>query len=246
MENMRIRNGKPVSINEPVTDLRKVKILESGDPLVDYRKLFPDLGVASPVFVYERAFYARLGLAQRLAEANELLLRRGYRLSVLECWRPPHIQRRMYRSTWLRFATKHPEWSETKLRRVVNRFTAPMNDRVPPPHSTGGAVDLWLETSDGFELEHRAPFDRFDSACYPFAAKGLTDEARRHRDLLAEAILPTGITNYPSEYWHWSFGDQGWAYRGGHDSAMYGVVSPENYVAPENDVNDLPLNRFEE
>lgn len=240
-----MKGSKRISTSEPITDLRRIPIRENGDPLVDYKSVYPDLLIASPVFVYEREFYARKGLIERLAMANDWLLGKGYRLAILECWRPPHIQKRMYLSTWQRFALRHPDWSETKLKRVVNRFTAPLNEKVPPPHSTGGAVDLWLVSAAGEELEHRAPYERFDQTGFPFDAPGLSDEARRHRDLLAEAILPTGITNYPSEYWHWSYGDQGWAYRGGHDSALYGPVVPEGFVAHQADVNEEPLERAE-
>ena len=40
----------------------------------------------------------------------------------------------------------------------------------------------------------------------------------------------TGLTNYPSEYWHWSYGDQGWAYRGGHPAALYGMIEPPGWT----------------
>jgi D-alanyl-D-alanine dipeptidase len=73
------------------------------------------------------------------------------------------------------------------------------------------------------------------------AAKRLGEAAALHRRILSDAILPTGITNYPSEYWHWSYGDQGWAYRGGHPHAIYGPVTPTGYVPPEGDDVDEPL-----
>ena len=41
---------------------------------------------------------------------------------------------------------------------------------------------------------------------------------------LGAALLEGGLTNYPSEYWHWSYGDQGWAYRTGANQALYGVT----------------------
>ncbi len=165
----------------------------------------------------------------------------GYRLAIVEGWRPPHIQRRMYQWSWNRFAERHPEWSEAQLKRVVNRFTAPLNDRVPPPHSTGGAVDLTLYGADGKPAEFRKPYPWMDTRAYPFDAPGLGEEARRNRQILAEALLRTGLTNYPSEYWHWSYGDQGWAYRGHHPHALFGPIVPPDYEPAPEDLAEGPL-----
>ena len=48
------------------------------------------------------------------------------------------------------------------------------------------------------------------------------------RALLRGAMARSGLTNYPAEWWHWSYGDQAWAYRGGHPAALYGAIEPEN------------------
>ena len=147
----------------------------------------------------------------------------------------------MYQAVWERFQREHPDWSETTLKRVVNKYSAPINSRVPPPHTTGGAVDLMLADADGNPLDHTSPFDPFDPHCAAFDAPGLSDAARKTRDILAAALVPTGITNYPSEFWHWSYGDQGWAYRGGHPSALYGTMTPPDYHPDPTEDIDQPL-----
>jgi D-alanyl-D-alanine dipeptidase len=148
----------------------------------------------------------------------------------------------MYGAVWKSFAERNPGWSEVKLRRVVNQFTAPIGDpRVPPPHSTGGAVDLYLLDANSRRLDFSSPYEVFDPKGFHFAAPGLTAEARRNREILAEALLPTGITNYPSEFWHWSYGDQGWAYRGGHESALYSRITPPNWSPTIEDDIEEPL-----
>jgi hypothetical protein len=50
-----------------------------------------------------------------------------------------------------------------------------------------------------------------DEASCPFDASGLSRSARRNRDLLAEVMVGAGFVNYPTEWWHWSFGDRCWA-----------------------------------
>ena len=56
-------------------------------------------------------------------------------------------------------------------------------------------------------------------------------------------MLGTGITNYPSEFWHWSYGDQGWAYRGGHPHALFAAITPDDYQPDPADLTDEPLER---
>ncbi|HXH61676.1 MAG TPA: M15 family metallopeptidase [Fimbriimonadaceae bacterium] len=231
---------KKISPAEPVTDLKKVKIVECGEPLVDYLDLCPDLVKASPVFDYHYEHVVRETVAGMLCRAAKALPK-GYRLGVLEGWRPHHIQRRMYQRTWNRFKEQHPDWSDIKLRRVANRYTAPLNDRVPPPHSTGGAVDLFLLDDALNELDMRSPFERFDRRAFHTDAKGLSPKAQEHRRIFASALREGGLTNYPSEFWHWSHGDQGWAYRTGADNAIYGVTEPPEYEPDPRDLTDEPV-----
>jgi D-alanyl-D-alanine dipeptidase len=229
-----------ISTHEPVTQLRRVPIIECNEELVDFLEFCPLLLVAKPRWRYTRATLLRRGVAERLCMAARSLPA-GYRIAVVEGWRPPHIQRRMYAAAWARWKEQHPDWSDQALRRLVNRFTAPPNAKVPPPHSTGGAVDLMLADEAGNELDHVSPFPMRDRRVYPFAAPGLSRVAAQHRGILKAALESAGITNYPSEYWHWSYGDQGWAYRGEHPHAIYGPISPPGYQPPTGDDTDEPL-----
>jgi zinc D-Ala-D-Ala dipeptidase len=228
-----------------VSELRHIKIVESGEELVDFLALCPALLLDRPRFKYRRETVLRKTVAEKLCQAS-CRLPKEYRLAVIEGWRPPHIQRRMYRMIWNWYEKEHPDWSPARLTRFVNRFSAPMNQRVPPPHTTGAAVDVMLAQADGTLLDHCTPYDQFDSRGFAFDAPGLTDRARRTRQILAEAFATTGISNYPSEYWHWSYGDQGWAYRGGHKAALYGAIEPPGWSpAPEDDVEG-PLEMVED
>jgi D-alanyl-D-alanine dipeptidase len=228
-----MRNQK-ISLAEPITELRHVKIIDNGEPLIEYLPLSPRLIHDKPRYDYHREALARKSVAEALAQAADKLPP-GMKLAVIEGWRPLHIQKRMYLSAWKRFQDRHPDWSETQLRRVVNRFTAPVASKVPPPHSTGGAVDVTLVNEEGRQFDMISPYEMFNQHAFPFAAKKLSDTARRHRDIVAAAFEGTVLTNYPSEYWHWSYGDQGWAYRGGHPHALYGPIEPPGYTPPERD-----------
>ncbi|HEY0866540.1 MAG TPA: M15 family metallopeptidase [Fimbriimonas sp.] len=231
---------KPPSPSEPVSELRRIPIRECGEPLVDFLSSCPDLAHERPRFDYRRETLMRDGLLERLCRSANRLPP-GLRLGVIEGWRAPVIQQRMYRAVWKQMCERYPDKSPIQLRRIVNRFSAPMDRRAPPPHTTGGAVDLALLNDRGEALDLHSPFDLYDDRGFPFSAAGLSPEAARNRSILAEALLAEGITNYPSEYWHWSYGDQGWAYRGGHPEAVYGALTPDGWEPDPRDVTDAPL-----
>jgi D-alanyl-D-alanine dipeptidase len=234
-----------ISIAEPVSQLRSIKIVENGEELVDFMAGCSTLIFDRARFNYRRETVVRATVAEMLCQASRSLPAE-VRLGVVEGWRAPHIQRRMYLAIWRRFKEMHPDWSDVTLKRVVNRYSAPMDLRVPPPHTTGGAVDVLLLAPDGTMLDHTSPYEAFDPRSAAFAAPGLSDTARRTRDTLAAALLSAGLTNYPSEFWHWSYGDQGWAYRGEHPNALYGAVAPHNYCPDPAEDIDAPLEQIEE
>src|SRR5207302_5257516 len=109
---------------------------------------------------------------------------------------------------------RHPDWSEVSLKRLVNRFSAPPDlPRIPPPHTTGGALDLNLVNAAGEGLDFSSPFELTDRSAVAMAVRGLSEAARANRRVLAEALNNAGLTDYAPERWHWSYGDQGWALR---------------------------------
>jgi len=42
--------------------------------------------------------------------------------------------------------------------------------------------------------------------------------------LLVETMLEAGFSNCRDEWWHYSYGDAGWAVRTGRDSCIYGMI----------------------
>ena len=53
----------------------------------------------------------------------------------------------------------------------------------------------------------------------------LDAQARAHRAVLRTALEGAGLVNYPTEWWHWSFGDRYWAVVTGAPVALYGPVA---------------------
>ena len=71
-------------------------------------------------------------------------------------------------------------------------------------HSRGATVDLTVvRLDDGSELDMGTPFDFFGPQSWP-SYPGISDEARRNRALLAEAMRRGGFRPYAREWWHFT------------------------------------------
>lgn len=191
-----------------------VPVRDNGEPLV---RLDPRLG---------RRSFVRATLADRLLEAQSLLPA-GIGLHVVEGHRTAAAQQAIVASYSAELCAAHPGISATDLELLSSRFVAPL---AVAPHVAGAAVDLTLVDACGDELEMGTPIDatpeQSGGRCY-FDASGISADARAHRELLARVLGAVGLVNYPTEWWHWSFGDRFWALATGASYALYGPVSTE-------------------
>ena len=192
--------------------VRAVPVVESGEPLV---RLPASLSPAGAL--------VRAGLADRLMAAD-LRLPRGVRLRVVEGHPPVEQQRAIIASYAAQVRAHHPGLDATELARLTSRFVSPVD---VAPHVAGAAVDLTLVDVCGEELDLGTPIDATpedsDGRCY-FAAAGIGPDARAHRELLAAVLGAQGLVNYPTEWWHWSFGDRYWALLTDAQFAPYGPL----------------------
>ena len=163
----------------------------------------------------------RYGVAARLAAARDLLPR-GLRLRVVEGHRSVVDQQAIIDRYSAEVCGARPGVSAEDLYHLVARFVSPVE---VAPHVAGAAVDLILADALGGELDFGTAIDatpeQSDGACW-FAAEGIGADARAHRRLLAAVLTPVGFVNYPTEWWHWSFGDRYWALTSGAPAALYG------------------------
>jgi D-alanyl-D-alanine dipeptidase len=160
------------------------------------------------------------------------LLPRGYRLLIIEGYRPPILQRRLFQALFLYLHCLYPEWEPEQLREATNVLIADPDIGAPPPHATGGAVDLTMVHAGGCPVDMTSPLG-WTEASAPTDCDQINREARGNRLMLVEALSIAGLTNYPGEWWHWSYGEPGWAVRSRRAAAIYGpVTSPYAHPAP--------------
>ncbi|MEU6353605.1 M15 family metallopeptidase [Streptomyces sp. NPDC047072] len=199
-----------------------IPLQERGEALVDVRA--HGLKVDGRKHDAASAFaQVRQGVLTRLLHAQSLLPT-GVQLLFVEGYRPPALQRRYFEEYCGELARAHPNWLAAELRAGASRFVSPPEIA---PHSAGAAVDVTLVDHRGRELDMgtrvNASPEESAGACYTDAT-GLSDRARTNRDTLKTAMSAAGLINYPTEFWHWSFGDRYWALQTGQPAAVYGPV----------------------
>ena len=199
-----------------------VPVRECGAPLVDLH----DTAIALDERQRDpQGHFAlqRRGLAGRLEKA-QALLPDGLRLLVVEGYRPPSLQRLYFDSYRAELQAAHPDWADDVLHRAASRYVSPPEIA---PHSAGAAVDLTLCTADGRELDLgtrvNATPEESGGRCYT-ASPDVDAAAQDTREVLGAALRAVGLVNYPTEWWHWSFGDRYWAITTGAPAAVYGPV----------------------
>ncbi|WP_039935666.1 M15 family metallopeptidase [Streptomyces viridochromogenes] len=198
-----------------------IPVADCGEPLVDVRlevSLAMDSRKADPVGAFA---YLREGVLTRVLQAQQQLPA-GLRLLFVEGYRPPALQSHYFERYADELRAGNPDFSPTQVREAASRYVSPPEIA---PHSAGAAVDLTLVSADGRELDMgtrvNASPEESDGACYTDAPT-IGPEARANRRVLGDALAAAGLVNYPTEWWHWSFGDRYWALATGADTALYG------------------------
>ncbi len=198
-----------------------IPVAECGEPLVDVRRegsLLVDTRKQDPSAAFA---HLRKGVLQRLIEAQSLLPQ-DLRLLFVEGYRPPSLQRTYFEDYAAELRAAHPDWPADRIHSAASRYVSPPEIA---PHSAGAAVDLTLAELSGRELDlgsrlNASPEDS-EGACYTDAAD-ISEEARANRETLGAVLTAAGLVNYPTEWWHWSFGDRYWALASGEVAALYG------------------------
>lgn len=179
----------------------------------------------APSFGPARAL-VRSSLADRLADAAQRLPR-GVALRVVEGHRSPADQQAIIARYSAQLGELHPGIDGQELARLTSRFVSPL---AVAPHVAGAAVDLTLAHDDGrgtgapldLGTEIDATPEQSDGRCFTAAPVG--PAARANRDVMAEVLGGAGLVNYPTEWWHWSYGDRYWALTTGAPAALHGPL----------------------
>lgn len=211
-----------------------IPICDRGEPLVPiprdrfavvqphpYQKLGAPYGDQSP-------YALRAGVLTALTAAQGWLQQRhlGWRMQIFDAFRPLAVQRFMVEHTFLAQVQARGWVAEAltlaqhdQVMAAVAQFWAiPSDDpATPPPHSTGAALDITLLTETGAVVDMGSPIDEVSLRSHPDHFAHRTTPAEQifhaHRTLLNQAMESAGFRRHPNEWWHFSLGDQLWAWR---------------------------------
>lgn len=208
-----------ILISDPrVTDLPTEA---ADDPLVDAEGLLPLDGRKASEGVDWRRL--RAPVLERLREAGQALPT-DLRLTLVEGYRPVRLQRLYFERYRAGLLAADPALSEDETHRLASRYVAPP---AVAPHTAGAAADLTLTTPEGVELDLGCPVnanpEQSGGRCYT-RHPDITGEPLRLRRELVRALEGAGLVNYPTEWWHWSWGDRYWAHVTGAGSARYAAL----------------------
>lgn len=200
-----------------------IKINECNEPLVDIKKLCPNIKIdlRKRRMKKEKTAYLRKTVAKMIWRA-EKELPKGITFIIGDAWRPQYVQEEIMKWFIKRFSEKYPNWSRDKIVKEVEKYVAPSNGKCASGHMTGGAVDLRL-WSNGKKVPMKSSKLTYQENAKSFQPK-LPKYIQKNREIMFAALEKAGLSNYPKEYWHWSYGDIWWAKRNKKKIAIYGVI----------------------
>lgn len=206
-----------------------IPIQENEEMLVDLQtipELFVDLSRENVQKKSAHISFVRKSVAEMLVKVQNLLPSE-YKLMIKEGHRDIQTQTEIFNEYMDFLKQEFPNLSETELYQKASAYVAP--PEIVPPHSTGGAVDLTLMSADGKEIDMGTRFnaDPEESDFSNYMEAEVPEDIRVKREMLKKAMESVGFVNYPTEWWHWSYGDKYWAFIKGKPFALYGSKNIE-------------------
>jgi D-alanyl-D-alanine dipeptidase len=164
------------------------------------------------------AVHEKIGrIGQSLAEQDKVLI-------IRSAWRSFEHQRRLWENKFAVMQQKYPHRTAAEVKEIVSHFIAPPSKSM---HATGGAVDALIYdvkndcvmdfgNNEGLKLE-------LDETAYP-DHPGISSQAQQNRQLLIRLFEEEDFVVDILEYWHFDYGNAGWAAVKGQEYARYGVI----------------------
>ncbi|MFN9173360.1 MAG: M15 family metallopeptidase [Synechocystis sp.] len=217
-----------------------VPIQECGEPLAPiaiegvqllnpppYQQLGADYQGRSP-------FCLRTGVLQALVTARQELVKQqpDWQILVFDAYRPIAVQQFMVDYTFGQILQRDRlttvQLTDTQRANIYDQvyqiWALPSPDpKTPPPHSTGAALDITLLDETGNPVAMGGEIDELSPRSQPDYYRQLTPknsteaqtfaQYQQQRDLLNTIMETAGFLRHPGEWWHFSKGDQFWAWQ---------------------------------
>ncbi len=207
-------------------ELMKIPVIESKESLVSLRDYSKDIIIEINSFsreyenLKEDECFIRESVAIMLSQAQSLL-HKSIKIKVIDGFRSLDTQKKLYKLVFEEIKEKNQSMTKEELILETDKWVA--NPETIPPHTTGAAVDITLVDVAGKELPMGSEINSISEKAHTIC-NGLTEEEQKNRSLLIDLMKKVGFTNYPLEWWHWSYGDRMWAYYSNNKQGIYNAV----------------------
>ena len=213
-----------------------VRIYDNNEPLIDLCSqtviaygLSPEIPDNTDYTKVRKTIYEKLVAAQKL-------LLKHLRFCLYEGYLSLSLQKLLFNNHFSAIKKSHPQWSYEQIFIETTKLVSPVHNmngsKNIPPHSTGGAIDVYLIDEFDNIVDMGLPVKDWatdiDGTLSATASLIISDEAKDHRAIMKESLSAVRSINYFAEYWHWSYGDRYWAYNTDAACALYGTVDQKN------------------
>ncbi len=219
---------KIIYIADP--EILAIPIVECNEPLVDVKNSDELLYGPPPESDLTAPYYTKMrkSVFEKLCQAQKELPD-GMRFRLAEGFRSLPVQAIIFEQTYQRVLVRLPQGTAAELFRETTRLVSPVTHldgtKNIPPHSTGAAIDVEIVTRSGALLNMGMTAAEWNSVNPDLCLTDcdlIDDEAKQNRRLLHDVMQAQGFINYPTEWWHFSYGDRYWAYHCKEKMAIYG------------------------
>lgn len=167
--------------------------------------------------------YLRKEVARRLEEAAtklpddlQLVIRAGHR--------PIEVQQRILIECAQEYKEENPGISDEDALEHAREFVSDP-DITLPPHVCGAAIDVELKNIKSGELLDFGNKINDDTDVSYLHYPDLSEVQKNNRMILLTAMLDAGFASCMPEWWHYSYGDQVWAWFYGNENSLYSPVN---------------------
>jgi len=148
----------------------------------------------------------------------------GYNIVVYEGYRSKADQIKVWHQIIEQRKKEYPHMDENSEEFITMCNLVVANPyRQGSGHQSGAAVDISLVNGSGVEYDMGGIVRGFGEEA-PFYSPIISDEARKNRLILKNAVEGAGLVCYPTEWWHYSFGDRLWARVTGSKLAIFAKI----------------------
>lgn len=201
----------------PKKIINKVKVNDNNEELVivDDKKILIDKRMNKPV-------YLRKTVYDKLSKLDNMIKNKGYKIKLYDAYRSLDEQKKSWEKRIAETRRLFPDVSEEEIVRITTLKVANPTEGVGG-HQTGGAIDITLVDKNGKELDMGSKYEEHIEQTKSYS-KELSEEQARNRKYLFDKMKELDFINYPTEWWHFSYGDKMWAAYKGLKSCFYGYI----------------------